>query len=187
MKYNLAFLSFLFLTLLFSCQDDDLNCLNGGELNGSNQCNCPLGFMGEDCSIEQTAKRFWVRKVSMEGFPATDLNDQPWDDDGNADLRLRLTYSENINDGLFATEKIEDANPNNPQVFDINFSHQIELSDNVDTTFYFYINDVDSNGTEQTIGTFEFKPAKKPYQSEMLLQSTFGLDFPISVELEYQF
>lgn len=89
----LTLLMMSFVLIGLSCKDDDpcdgIVCLNGGNC-ANGLCNCPEGYSGSDCSIEEAPAAVLIKSIEVIRFPATDNTGAGWDLTSGADLTFSV-------------------------------------------------------------------------------------------------
>lgn len=98
--FLLATLSFIFP----SCQKDacsGITCLNGG-FCANGLCNCPTGYTGSNCSIEQTPVSMSITRIEVSNYPTLTTSGGGWDLSTGADpyIALSLGTSSSSLDGI---------------------------------------------------------------------------------------
>lgn len=79
---NLHLSNLLILTLLFlsiSCSKTE----DGDE-------HCPEGYTGKNCDIQITPDSVIITKVKVLRFPASNIQDEDWDETSNADIYIQV-------------------------------------------------------------------------------------------------
>lgn len=147
-------LMFLLLSLLsvLSCVDDPCDntiCYNDGYcVDGT--CDCPLGFIGDDCGFQVTPSKIVIKSIIITDFPATD-NGFPWDSGSDADIYPSIYKDDKL---LFESSAyFTDAFPGDVFEFNLEFD-LLEALDRYAIILY----DYDSIGEDDYIAGIEFTP-----------------------------
>lgn len=79
--------------LLTGCAKEDLcsddQCKNGSSCNDG-KCDCPPGFIGDDCSIQDIPRVVIVSNIKILSFPKYNENGGDWDPGGFPDLFVAI-------------------------------------------------------------------------------------------------
>jgi len=94
---------------IINCKNNDCEneCLNGGTCR-SGLCECATGFVGEDCSEEQTPEAITVVALELLAYPANAPGGFSWDVAGRPDIYLVVKQGSTT---LLTTAYQEDAGP----------------------------------------------------------------------------
>lgn len=77
--YIVGLLILFMLILMLSCSKTE---------DGDDQC--PIGFTGKNCDIQITPDSVIITKINVLRFPATNIQGQNWDADGNPDIFVQV-------------------------------------------------------------------------------------------------
>ncbi len=148
---KLLFLLLPLLTVL-SCKDDpcdDIFCYNDGYcVDGT--CECPLGFIGEDCGFQVTPNKIVLKSIIVTDFPATD-NGFSWDSGSDPDIYPSIFKNDVL---LFESSAyFVDAYPGDIYEFELEFDITKPLD-----KYVIVLYDYDSVGDDDYMSGIEFNP-----------------------------
>ena len=135
---------------------ENVTCRNGG-ICANGVCNCPVGFTGSDCSLQQKPARINIRSATITKFPVTRPNGNSWDFSDGPDIYLMLL----LNNVEIANNRLQTiANTISTPVTFTNLPLGFEMSD-ATNQYVLRVMDRDDFGPDEELGSIFFTP----YQS----------------------
>ena len=137
---------------VIGCVDDPCDavfCYNDG-ICVDGTCECPLGYIGEDCGFQVTPQKIVIRTIRVTDFPATD-GGFPWDSGSDADIYPTIYKDDEL---IFESSAyFIDAYPTDIYEFEMEFD-----LDEPNDYYAIVLYDYDEIGQDDYIGGIEFKP-----------------------------
>jgi hypothetical protein len=140
-----------------SCKEDDpdpcegIICLNGGSC-ANGECNCPPGYVGSDCSQQDTPATIRINKIDITRFPATD-NGAGWDLTSGPDIYIQVIKDMGALTNFSAY--YENADPSN--VYSFEFTPSVDLNEPNDQ-YIIELYDYDNLDADDFMGGISFTP-----------------------------
>jgi hypothetical protein len=166
---------------------EDIVCLNDGVcVDGT--CDCPEGYWGNDCSIENTPSSITITKVTVVNFPSTDGGEN-WDPSfcGGSRADIFVIIVDANDNQYYGSEFYEDAVPGAKQEFTHNLPYTVHGNLN-DHRIRLYDYDTGSCAPSDYIGgyIFNYHYSGENFPRKLTItNSSSNLHFEL--DLEYSF
>ncbi len=184
LKY-LSYILLLFLMISFdACKKDPCEstvCSNGGYC-ANGDCVCPEGYMGADCSKQETPSQIRVSKIVVTSFPATDDNGAGWDLTSGPDIYPVLYKNGDI---IYSSPThFPNANPSLDYTFEISPSAIIEAPNDEYAIRLFDFDDID---TDDFMGGILFTPysSSNKFPTELNLNAGGSVTFKLTLSYSW--
>jgi hypothetical protein len=150
--------------LFVSCSSDSgdtpcvpISCLNGGTSTADCGCDCPQGFIGNDCGTQVTPTQVKITKIRVTKFPDTN-NGNYWDNFPNSDADIYVTIQNSSSVTIFDSPTyFENATSNGVNYYDFVPTSPIIIA-NAISPYYMYIYDFDAVGSDELMDFYVFNP-----------------------------
>ena len=187
---KLLFYSLAVLSILSSCQKDHCKgtiCLNGSTCV-KGVCECPIGYIGEDCGTKANPKHMIVEHMELELYPTSPPPPAfPYDSDGvgRPDVYVIL-YPSGLpyTEPSFQTPYTPDSE--GTQVYDSNFGMPWAVYTEFSTSWNLGLMDEDLVDADDFMGSVQFNPIDYAPLTSFVLQDTLlGIKMNMTVSWVY--
>lgn len=163
----------------------EIVCLNDG-FCANGLCNCPDGYGGSDCSIQQVPRSMVVKRITLEEWPATNLSGGAWDPISNTGPEITFQFAE-------GTEVLDNSLPYtevSPGT-ELTYFPDLEIEDVEDKLITVNIYDWDGDNDYQIMSTRSFilynDVQNKDFPTILSVEPSGGWSISFTIEVEYRF